>query len=159
MLLCRTEQRAVGEVLDPERVVGTWRLLSWVAHAQDGSRGEPFGPTPEGILVYTREGTMITTIGMPGREAIAANDLLAGDHDEILAMARSFIAYAGAYSVDGAAIVHRVELSLFPNWVGTVQRRSAELSPDGMTLALRTDPMAIRGVVAAHVLEWRRASE
>jgi hypothetical protein len=44
------------------------------------------------------------------------------------------VAYAGRYSLHGDRVVHHVELSLFPNWVGTDQMRSVEGTGD------RADP-------------------
>lgn len=35
------------------------------------------------------------------------------------------MSYAGTYDVEGDVISHHVELSLFPNWEGGVQRRTA----------------------------------
>jgi hypothetical protein len=37
-------------------IVGAWTLVSVVGHQQDGSRGEPFGPNPKGIMMFSRDG-------------------------------------------------------------------------------------------------------
>jgi hypothetical protein len=42
-----------------------------------------------------------------------------------------FVAYAGRYSFHGDRVVHHVELSLFPNWVGSDQERWVELAGIG----------------------------
>ena len=97
-------------------LTGTWRLLSWEAVGEDGTVERPFGDEPEGLLVYTAGGTMVTTIGRSGRPAIPAGDLLAGPADERLAAMASFIAYGGTYRTDGSDVVHGVTMSLFPNW-------------------------------------------
>jgi Lipocalin-like domain len=40
-------------------------------------------------------------------------------------------AHAGCYSFHGDRVIHHVELSLFPNWVGGDQERLVELAGDG----------------------------
>ena len=138
------------------RLVGSWQLRSWVSTYDDGSTGEPFGPSPEGVLVYTAGGTMITTIGRSGRPRITGGDVLGGPEPEIAAMARSFIAYSGTWSIDGSDVLHDVSMSLFPDWVGTQQRRHVALSADGRALTLSTDPMLLRGRTGVQRLEWTR---
>ena len=138
-------------------LVGTWLLRSWTAEGDDGSLIRPMGEHPEGILVYTPEGRMITTIGEPGRSPIDGGDMLAGPLDQRLAAMGSFVAYAGTFRIDGGDVVHGVTMSLFPNWIGTQQRRHAELSAGGRTLTLSTDPVVIRGRPSSQRLVWGRA--
>jgi hypothetical protein len=53
-----------------------------------------------------------------------------------------FVAYAGRYSFHGDRVIHHVELSLLPNWVGSDQQRSIELSGDRLILSAR--PLLLR---------------
>jgi hypothetical protein len=138
-------------------LVGTWLLRSWTAEGDDGSVLQPMGDHPEGILVYASDGTMITTIGEPDRSPIDGGDMLAGPLDQRLAALSSFIAYAGTYRVDGDDVVHAVTMSLFPNWIGTEQRRHVELAADRRTLTLSADPFVLRGRRSAQRLAWERA--
>lgn len=140
-------------------LVGTWRLRSWTSTFEDGSEGEPFGPAPEGVLVYAADGTMITTIGQPGRPRITGGDLLNGPEPEIVAMARSFIAYSGTWSLDGGDVLHDVSMSLFPDWIGTQQRRHVGLSDDGRELTLSSDAMLLRGRTGIQRLVWDRIGD
>lgn len=48
------------------RLIGVWKLERWTSGAQ-----EPFGPNPEGTLVYTADGTMISCFTRRGRAPIA----------------------------------------------------------------------------------------
>jgi hypothetical protein len=66
------------------------------------------------------------------------------------------MAYCGRYEVHGDHVVHHIEQSLFPNWVGTSQKRFIELEGDRLTLT--TDPFdtsrtsaarADRGIIAS----------
>jgi hypothetical protein len=46
-------------------LLGGWRLRSWVSIADDGSEVLPMGETPDGLLTYTADGTMIGIMGPP----------------------------------------------------------------------------------------------
>jgi Lipocalin-like domain len=50
--------------------------------------------------------------------------------------------------------MHYVELSLFPNWVGTTQERFLDL--EGSTLTLSTDPVLYAGQQRRAYLVWER---
>ena len=47
------------EPLRTTDLVGTWELLRWELEAEDGAIGHPFGPRPQGIVVYTPDGRII----------------------------------------------------------------------------------------------------
>jgi hypothetical protein len=51
--------------------------------------------------------------------------------------AETFVSYCGRYEFHGETVLHRVELSLFPNWIGVVQERLVEISGDRLTLSTR----------------------
>ena len=142
------------EALVAGDLVGTWRLRSWTSEGEDGVV-HPMGEAPEGVLVYTTDGTMITTIGEAGRGPIDG-DALAGPVEERLAAMSTFIAYSGAYRIEGEDVLHDVVMSLFPNWVGTTQRRHVALSADGRDLELSSDPFVLRGRLSTQRLTWAR---
>jgi Lipocalin-like domain len=66
----------------------------------------------------------------------------------------TYLAYCGRYEVEGDVVVHHIEMSLFPNWVGGDQRRQSELSGD--KLVLRTPPMELGGDLIVNELRWIR---
>ena len=138
-------------------LTGDWRLSDWSSVADDGGVVQPLGPTPMGILVYSSDGTMITTIAPAERPHLSSGDpLRGGPDDERRRSAETFIAYSGRYAYDGVDVVHMVEMSLYPNWVGTRQVRHVRLSDDGSTLELSTDPMTLDGRRATQRLTWLR---
>jgi len=51
-------------------------------------------------------------------------------------------------------VIHHIEISLFPNWVGVDQVRSFSLEGDRLTLS--TPPMLVEGVEQAGHLTWER---
>jgi hypothetical protein len=138
-------------------LVGTWRLLTWTTEGADGVV-HPMGEIPEGVLVYTVEGTMITTIGRAGRPPIDGGDMLAGPVGQRLDAMTTFIAYSGTFRVDGGEVVHDVTMSLFPNWIGTTQRRHLAMSADGRELTLSADPFLLRGRLSTQRLTWERVA-
>jgi hypothetical protein len=146
---------ATGRLTHP--LVGSWRLLRWVAVADDGTESFPMGEHPEGLLVYASDGTMIGMMGRGGRPRFASDDLTGGTDAERVSAFESFIAYGGSFEVDGQTVRHRVVASLFPNWIGTVQRRRWEFDADGRILTLTSPPMAVGDAVRVQRLSWARA--
>ena len=136
-------------------LIGTWLLRRWQLTLDDGTAEEPFGQVPQGLVVYTVDGRMITTIGQRDRPA-AAKDLSTADDAARLAAIRTFIAYSGPFAIEGDDVVHTVEMSLDPAWIGTQQRRHVELSDEGRTLTLSTDPLLVVGRRGRHRLTWER---
>ena len=51
-------------------------------------------------------------------------------------------------------MIHVVETSLFPNWVGSEQRR--EIAWEGDRLILSTPPIPTGGAPTVHRLVWER---
>ncbi|MEO5885333.1 MAG: lipocalin-like domain-containing protein [Candidatus Limnocylindrales bacterium] len=138
--------------------VGAWRLRTWVALADDGSEATAMGEAPHGLLVYSADGTMLTAIGPADRGRFGSNDVAGGTDEERILAFDTFFAYGGSYSIEGDAVTHRVETSLFPNWVGTEQRRRWELSPDGSILTLSSPPLGYGGASRIQRLTWERRS-
>ena len=88
-----------------ERLLGAWRLLTWESIGDDGSVDHPMGTDPEGVVVYTPDGTMMTTLGRSGRAPITGGDMLAGPDAERLAAFGSFIAYTSRFRIDGGDVI------------------------------------------------------
>ncbi len=93
------------------------------------------GTDPIGYVLYTADGRFSVTISRADRAGFAAGDLLGGTIEEQARAVEGFVAYAGRYSFLGDRVIHHVELSLFPNWVGTDQQRWVELAGDRLTLS------------------------
>lgn len=138
-------------------LLGSWRLRGWVAIADDGSQSVPMGEAPEGLLVYSDDGTMVGIMGPAARPRFASDDVTGGTDDERARAFATFIAYGGRYQIEGDTVSHDVETSLFPNWIGTVQQRRWELAENGRLLTLTSPPLALGGVVRVQRLTWERA--
>ena len=136
-------------------LVGTWRLLYW--ENRDVSGGEvihPLGEDAVGYIMYGRDGYMSVAIARADRARFAAGDLLGGSAEERAHAAETYVSYCGRYEWRGQTVVHFVELSLFPNWVGAEQERLVEVAGDRLTLSTR--PMVLGGVLKTASLTWER---
>jgi hypothetical protein len=137
-----------------DALVGAWRLLSWENQAADGQITYPMGPDPIGYVIYAADGRFSVTISRRGRAGFVAGDLLGGTIEEKARAVEDFVAYAGRYSFHGDRVVHHVELSLFPNWVGSDQERWVELAGDRLTLS--ASPLLLAGKQQVPRLVWER---
>ncbi len=140
-----------------EQFVGTWRLVSLEGHYGDGTVAHPFGPDAAGIIVYDAQGHMAAQIMRRDRPRFAAGDQQRGTPEENRAAVTGYVAYWGSYELfEDGTIVHHVQGSLFPNWVGGEQRRFWEFV--GSRLVLRTPPTAMGGRMVSSVLVWERVA-
>ena len=136
-------------------LVGVWDLARLELVATDGSVLQPLGDAPAGRLIYTADGHVSATITRRGRAPYAAGDPLAGTAEEMAAAARTWTSYVGTWAVEGNAVVHRIELSFFPNWEGEEQRRTWSIQ--GGFLVLSAPPMVVAGAPRILCATWRRA--
>ena len=94
------------------------------------------GDAPDGLLAYTAGGTMVALMAPADRPRVRVRRPDRRHARRAGAAFATFVAYGGRYRIDGDTVIHTVETSLFPNWVGTVQRRRWTLSDDDGTLTL-----------------------
>jgi hypothetical protein len=141
-----------------DSLIGAWRLVSYEAtDVGSGDVVEPFGPRPRGLITYTPGGQMSAQIMRVGRPDFRQGRLEEGLPEELAAAAAGYLAYAGTYGIpEDDVVVHHVELSLFPNWVGGTLTRVAALDGDRLRLSL-PEPARIWGALRAGVLTWERA--
>jgi hypothetical protein len=137
-----------------EALVGAWQLETCEARADDGPPLLPLGEKPRGLLLYTADQAMSVAIMRAGRAPFGSNDILAGTEHEKALAAETYLSYAGRWTVSGERIKHTITISLFPNWVGTVQERRLKL--DGSRLELSTDPIQFGEQTRVARMIWRR---
>jgi len=133
------------------RLVGMWRLVSYETTERDGRRGKPYGDAV-GRLEYDDHGNMAGQVMRPGRARVELGE---GGAQQVRAAYLGYIAYFGRYEVadDGATVVHHVEGSLNPAWVGGQQVRMLRF--DGDRLVLSADVVKA-GDTVTHVLTWEK---
>lgn len=140
-----------------DRLLGAWELVSYAQIAATGDATHPLGEDAVGSIVYTPQHRMAVNIMRPGRVAWASANPGLGTPAETADAAAGYIAYAGSFTVDEAASVveHHVDISLYPNWIGVVQRRFVDLQGD--ELVLEAPPLAdAAGSAVTPRLRWRR---
>lgn len=142
-----------------QSLVGTWELVEWTFTVDDSRPTRPWGGNPVGRLMYTEDGRMSASLMSVGRPSAPTRTLSAAPIDIRAAAAAGYLSYTGAYSMDGDDVLHHIELSLMPNWVGQTERRHIEWAPseNGSELVLSTPPTRTDGGrTAVNRLRWRR---
>ena len=140
-----------------EQFCGTWRLVSWTIEQADGARVDhPMGTDPLGRIMYRPDGHMSVALMRSDCQRFASDNLTAATPDEVKAAFEGYLGYCGAYEIDEQerVIIHRIELSSFPNLVGTEQRRFFAFAEDRLTLW--TAPLTVLGEARVHRLIWER---
>jgi hypothetical protein len=134
-------------------LVGTWRLAGCVRRS--GGRTEhPFGEHPVGLLLYTQDGRMSVHLAFGDREPLSSLDLAELPEAEAALAFRTYLGYGGRYRIRGDTVVHSVEVSSIPDWVGTeVVRR---VSTSGEMLVLRTPEERTAEGSVVWELQWLR---
>jgi lipocalin-like protein len=144
-------QQAEGTL--KEQLVGTWLLVSNYNERPDGSKFEPLGANPIGMLIFDENGRMSSQLMRSGLPKFASNNRQEGTPEENKAIVQGVLCYFGTYSVNEAdhTLNFHIESSSFPNWNGTDQKRSFTITGDELTYI---SPGASGGT--AHVV-WKRA--
>lgn len=138
-----------------ENLVGTWTLVSVDNILADGSRVEPYGSNPAGMLTFDAGGRYSILIFRPGRARFLANDKSRGTPEENQATVQGTNSHFGRYAVDPgkSVLTFRIDHASFPNWEGTEQRRSFKLE-DG--LLRYTVSTTTTGGTEVGEVTWRR---
>lgn len=142
-------------------LVGTWKLVEWTA-AVDGKPVTPFGGETTGLITYTIDGRMWGTLMRVERPLVDGDTLAAAPESERAAAAAGYLNYAGTYRLEGSTVVHEVEVSLFPNWIGTDQIREMQWAPNdrgGHDLVLSAQSTSSKEEIVTNRLIWRRLED
>lgn len=136
------------------RLVGTWKLVSFETHGDDGSVHYAYGRDPVGYIIYGQDGYMHVAFMKANRPRISANILALATTEEKAWAAVYFESYCGRYEVRGDRVFYHVEVSLNPNSTGEVLERDMQLKHD--SLVLTVPPINLLGISYTHRLVWRR---
>ena len=143
--------------MNPQNFVGTWKLVEQKHIYKDGTVWYPMGEKAIGQLIYSADGYMSGILCRPDRPRFVSQELYGGLDSELLAAATGFVSYAGRYRIDGNKVIHTVEISFFPNWIGTDQVRYFELKEGKLTLATRE--FEAQGKAQKAYLLWEKKSD
>ncbi|MEA5621831.1 lipocalin-like domain-containing protein [Nostoc sp. UHCC 0251] len=136
------------------QLVGTWRLLSYEIQDTEGQVSYPYGQDAIGYLVYTHDGFMSATLTNKQRPRFISEDPIGGSLEEKAQATQTYLAYCGRYEIQDNQVVHHIEASLFPNWIGVDQQRFFEFEKD--RLLLKTPPLLVGGKRRVAYLIWER---
>jgi hypothetical protein len=131
-----------------KQIVGAWTLDAVTAERVDGSKAEPFGTNPKGVIIFTDSGYFSLFQSRADLPKLVENDRGKATAEEAKAVVGGSIAYYGTYSVNEADRSLSVTLdgATFVNLLGGAQRRditsltadelrfSNPRTPSGMTL-------------------------
>src|SRR5271154_3722777 len=93
-------------------LVGTWKLVSASSTASTGERSDtPYGPCPAGFLTYTADGRMSSVISYGGRKSLSFGRAGLALLEEQAEAFKTFLAYAGRYTLSTDQVTHHVEVS------------------------------------------------
>jgi Lipocalin-like domain len=138
-------------------IFGTWKLVSASTSTASGERNDsPFGRNPTGFLTYTQDSRMTAIISYGGRARLSSKDSHSAPLEEQAGAFRTFIAYAGRFTLNSDHVIHHVEISSLQDWVGTDLIRSIKFEGERITLV--APPMPVDGKMQTFELIWQRLS-
>jgi hypothetical protein len=137
-------------------IIGRWEIVQWVQQYDDGRLVYPMGTELRGFIDYGASSVLVIIEKAHRAHFFSGGQWNASDTEKAAAY-NSYMTYAGDYEVRDNVITHHIKYSLFPDWEGAHQRRTAELNGDRLTLSARVE----EGTAQARTirLEWRRASK
>jgi hypothetical protein len=139
-----------------DKIIGTWKLVSWKYSGENNTEVDFFGEKPMGILMYDSQGYMNAQLSRFGRTNFRSESLTGGSLEEMRDGYLSYAAYYGKYyEKSPGEIIHIVEGSLFPNWVGHEEIRYGKIK--GEYLILSTPPIHAQGKEIIFNVTWERA--
>lgn len=132
-----------------EQIVGAWTLVAVTSEMDDGKSGEPFGPSPRGVIIFSNDGHFSLFQSRAEIPKIAANDRAKATPEEAQNIVASSIAYYGTYSIDentkgmvvNLAASTYANVAAIPNQKRTITLLTSDdlkfdnpRTPNGMTL-------------------------
>ena len=114
-----------------QQAIGTWTLVS----VKVGD-GEPYGPSPHGVMFLDAGGRFSVAIVRAGIAKFASNNRTTGTDVENAAAVHGSLNYFGTYSIDESdkSITVKIEASSYPNFEGVSQKRALAANGDEMTV-------------------------
>jgi hypothetical protein len=138
-----------------EKFLGQWNLISMTSENEDEIL-YPIGRNVKGLLSYSENNIMSAQLGSLSREKFLNPDYRKGTDIEIINSFNNYISYFGKYKIneDREFIIHQVEQSLFPNWIGTKVKRYYHFFENKLTL--KVTPISYNGKLMTPTLLWEK---
>lgn len=137
---------------DAAKLVGTWKLVSFVTEFQDGSPARPvLGVNAKGYAIFTADGRQLVYLESEGRTP-AKND------EDRVKLFSSMLAITGMYRVDGGKYILKVDGASNPTMVGTERISDLKLDGDRLNLVApwAPSPLLPGNPMTRGVTVWQR---
>jgi len=126
-----------------EKLVGAWKLVEYSINDKrnPGQRFYPLGKDATGIIMYTPNGYMSAQLMAQGRPVYANGHIHTGSIEEMAAAAKGYMAYSGKFELNEETntLIHHMEVSMNPTWLGQAQERYYKLEGDTLTITTPGD--------------------
>lgn len=130
-----------------DQILGVWTMVSADSIRADGSRTQPFGANPKGVIIFSKEGQFALIQMQSELPRIAANSRDLGTPEENKAIVQGSIAYFGTYAVNEGdkTLTLKLEGSTYANLLasGEQKRLITSLTADELKF---TNPRTPSGV-------------
>jgi hypothetical protein len=145
--------------LEPQDVVGTWKLLSSVRQVAGSDKViDNLGAHPNGVLIITPEHRFIVIFtAAEGRKPATTTE-------EFAALQKSQIAYSGLATLSpdpdnpkGLKLLNKVDIAWNEEWAGTVQTRFLSLEGNRLTIRTPLIKNPYTGEMAISTLSFERS--
>ncbi len=136
-----------------EQIAGAWSLVSFEQESSDGQRYFPLGNNASGSLYYLPDGYVSVHIMERQRTEYVKPSRYEGKPLKYTDL--GYLAYSGVYTINDSEtiIIHKITVSLYPEWVSSQQVRRIKLSGDHLLLSSDGPPGPEQ--VSFHLL-WKR---
>jgi hypothetical protein len=119
-----------------EQLVGTWTLVSNEVTPPNGTKGQPYGSNPKGLLIFQAGGRYVEVDGDPNRPKFKIAGQPTGEELAATTLGH-FAANFGTWSVNEGdkTLTRHYEIALRPNNEGTDLKNSVNLAGDELKLS------------------------
>jgi len=147
---------AYGQSLK-EQLLGTWTTVSAARIVGGVEEPDFLGSDPVGRFVFAPDGHFCFNAMRRNRSKFGSPNFMGATSEEKSAAYDSYIGYCGRYEVNEQerSLTMQFELSSYPNWTGTTQKRFADVT--GTRLRIRTPPRLSEGKEVISTILWERA--
>ena len=143
-------------ISNPNNFVGSWSLVSITNIYQDGTKVQPYGEYPDGLLIFDQYGNYAIQILKENRPLIVSGNKNTSTPEENAAIVKGFNAHYGKFLVDtkNKIITFEILHASFPNWENKVQKRTFNYNNDVIKYIVTNTTQGGDSVVAEVV--WKR---
>jgi Lipocalin-like domain len=133
-------------VADLMALIGTWRMISWTKRRiTTGEITHAMGPNPIGYIAYHADGRMMALVVDSRRAELKGST---PSDEEKIRLFDSMLAYSAKYTLLEDRLIHHVDVTCNPAWVGNMQR-PYKIEGDSLIIseAPGTDPLTGEEVI------------